>query len=208
SKSATATRYLSNTGSSNNPAWAQVNLANGVTGELPLSNLATQAAFSLVGNFTGSSASPTASTIGGLTQKASPAANDLILIQDQAASGALKFATIGSAAVQGPGSSAVGNIAFFNNTSGSLLGASPAFQSGNPGNASLYSQLGTVADGTTTVNNAMQVGIGAPLPSSEQFGSNPHGIAQSNQQAIVGTAVSNATDTVADALWGVVGYAK
>lgn len=28
------TRYLSNTGSSNNPAWAQINLANGVTGTL------------------------------------------------------------------------------------------------------------------------------------------------------------------------------
>lgn len=38
-KSASATRYLSNTGASNNPAWAQVNLANGVTGNLPVSNL-------------------------------------------------------------------------------------------------------------------------------------------------------------------------
>ena len=38
-KSATATRYLSNTGASNNPAWAQVNLANGVTGNLPVTNL-------------------------------------------------------------------------------------------------------------------------------------------------------------------------
>lgn len=37
-KDANATRYLSNTGSSNNPAWAQVNLANGVTGLLPLAN--------------------------------------------------------------------------------------------------------------------------------------------------------------------------
>lgn len=34
-KNTTATRYLSNTGSSNNPAWAQVNAANGVTGVLP-----------------------------------------------------------------------------------------------------------------------------------------------------------------------------
>lgn len=40
-KSATATRYLSNTGTSNNPAWAQVNLANGVTGELPTDSLPT-----------------------------------------------------------------------------------------------------------------------------------------------------------------------
>lgn len=39
SKNVTATRYLSNTGSANSPAWAQVNLANGVTGNLPPTNL-------------------------------------------------------------------------------------------------------------------------------------------------------------------------
>ena len=33
-KNATSTRYLSNTGTSNNPAWAQVDLSNGVTGTL------------------------------------------------------------------------------------------------------------------------------------------------------------------------------
>lgn len=38
-KNTTATRYLSNTGTNNNPAWSQVNLANGVTGNLPVSNL-------------------------------------------------------------------------------------------------------------------------------------------------------------------------
>lgn len=38
-KNTTATRYLSNTGSSNYPAWAQVNLANGVTGNLSVNNL-------------------------------------------------------------------------------------------------------------------------------------------------------------------------
>lgn len=37
-KNTSSTRYLSNTGSSNNPAWAQVNLTNGVTGILPISN--------------------------------------------------------------------------------------------------------------------------------------------------------------------------
>lgn len=37
-KNTTATRYLSNTGTNNNPAWAQVNLANGVTGTLPVGN--------------------------------------------------------------------------------------------------------------------------------------------------------------------------
>lgn len=38
-KDANATRYLSNTGTTNNPAWAQVNLVNGVTGNLPVTNL-------------------------------------------------------------------------------------------------------------------------------------------------------------------------
>lgn len=37
-KDTNATRYLANTGTSNNPAWAQVNLANGVTGTLPTAN--------------------------------------------------------------------------------------------------------------------------------------------------------------------------
>lgn len=37
-KNTTATRYLANTGSSNNPAWSQVDLSNGVTGTLPIGN--------------------------------------------------------------------------------------------------------------------------------------------------------------------------
>jgi hypothetical protein len=37
-KNTTATRYLSNTGASNNPAWAQIDLTNGVTGTLPVGN--------------------------------------------------------------------------------------------------------------------------------------------------------------------------
>ncbi|KKN24204.1 hypothetical protein LCGC14_0897350, partial [marine sediment metagenome] len=38
-KNASATRSLTNTGGSNNPAWAQVDLSNGVTGDLPVGNL-------------------------------------------------------------------------------------------------------------------------------------------------------------------------
>lgn len=38
-KNATATRYLSNTGTNNNPAWAQIDLSNGVTGNLSKNNL-------------------------------------------------------------------------------------------------------------------------------------------------------------------------
>lgn len=38
-KDTNATRYLSNTGTSNNPAWAQVALDTGVSGNLPVANL-------------------------------------------------------------------------------------------------------------------------------------------------------------------------
>jgi hypothetical protein len=38
-KNASATRYLSNTGTNNDPAWAQVALATGVSGNLPVANL-------------------------------------------------------------------------------------------------------------------------------------------------------------------------
>jgi hypothetical protein len=37
-KNTSSSRYLSNTGSLNNPAWAQVDLTNGVTGILPITN--------------------------------------------------------------------------------------------------------------------------------------------------------------------------
>lgn len=37
-KNTTATRYLANTGTTNNPAWAQINLPDGVTGLLALAN--------------------------------------------------------------------------------------------------------------------------------------------------------------------------
>jgi len=38
-KNTSSTRYLSNTGTTNNPAWAQIDLSNGVTGNLPVTNL-------------------------------------------------------------------------------------------------------------------------------------------------------------------------
>lgn len=37
-KNTSSKRYLSNTGTSNNPAWAQIDLASGVTGVLPVAN--------------------------------------------------------------------------------------------------------------------------------------------------------------------------
>lgn len=45
SKNTSSTRYLSNTGTSNGPAWAQIDLTNGVTGTLPGGNGGTGNAF-------------------------------------------------------------------------------------------------------------------------------------------------------------------
>lgn len=75
--------------------------------------MANAAAYSLFGNFTGSSAAPQYSTIGGLTQKASPAGTDLVLIQDQAAAGQPKYALISAV-------SAAGSVATFNGRNGTV----------------------------------------------------------------------------------------
>jgi hypothetical protein len=63
-KSGTATRYLGNTGTSNNPAWAQVDLTNGVTGDLPFANLAQGSALSVLG-VTGNATADVASIAAG-----------------------------------------------------------------------------------------------------------------------------------------------
>lgn len=63
-KNTTATRYLSNTGTSNNPAWAQVDLTNGVTGDLPFANLAQGSALSVLG-VTGNATADNASIAAG-----------------------------------------------------------------------------------------------------------------------------------------------
>lgn len=62
-KNTTATRYLSNTGSSNNPAWAQVDLSNGVTGALPAANGGTNITTYSVGDILYASGSTTLSKL-------------------------------------------------------------------------------------------------------------------------------------------------
>jgi hypothetical protein len=64
-KNTTASRYLSNSGTSNNPAWAQIDLSNGVTGTLPVANGGSGAATFTAGYLkaSGTSAFTTTSTI-------------------------------------------------------------------------------------------------------------------------------------------------
>jgi hypothetical protein len=60
-KDTNATRYYSNQGTSNNPSWNQVNLANGVTGTLPKANQGAGTSVQVVNTQTGAVA--TGSTI-------------------------------------------------------------------------------------------------------------------------------------------------
>lgn len=83
------------------PASATLTNATG----LPLSGLNTQGAFTFVGNNTSGSAAPTAVDIAALTLKGSPASSDLVMISDQAASGAWKRVTVSSLASAGSVSS-------------------------------------------------------------------------------------------------------
>jgi hypothetical protein len=63
-KNTTATRYLANTGTNNNPVWSQVDLSNGVTGDLPFANLTQGSALSVLG-VTGNATADVASIAAG-----------------------------------------------------------------------------------------------------------------------------------------------
>lgn len=82
-KNTSATRYLSNTGASNNPAWAQIDLSNGVTGILPIANGGTGA----------SSLAAAGIVTGSLTSGRVPYATGATTLADSAA---MTFATSGN----------------------------------------------------------------------------------------------------------------
>lgn len=85
---------------------------------LPATALAAQAANTFIVNNSGSSAVPTAVDIPTFTTKASPAGSDFILISDQAASGALKKATVSSIGTTSGVSTIAGNAGAFTLSSG------------------------------------------------------------------------------------------
>lgn len=102
-KDANATRYLSNTGTTNNPAWAQVNLANGVTGDLPFANLTQIAGLSVLGvagNVTADVAAITAASDGDILRRTGTAIGFGTIVLN-AANFANPSASVGLAAVNG-----------------------------------------------------------------------------------------------------------
>ena len=98
-KDATATRYLSNTGTSNNPAWSQVNLANGVTGTLPLASLGNGIARSVLG-VTGNAAAARADIQGTTDQVLRVATDGLSLTFGTVATGGITNSAVTYAKIQ------------------------------------------------------------------------------------------------------------
>ena len=158
-----------------NPSWnsmsgdATINSAGALTianSAVTVGKMANAAAYSLLGNFTGSSATPAFSTIGALTQKASPGASDLILIQDQAASGQLKYAQVSAVASAGSVASIAGNTGAFtlNGTSGLTnstndilcsAGSSSQFGCVKVDNVTLLAAAGVIGSKATNITNSL-----------------------------------------------------
>jgi hypothetical protein len=136
---------------------------------LPVGGIASMAANTIVANATASPASPTAVDISTLTTKASPAASDYIILSDQAATGALKKATVSSIASAGSVSSIAGNTGAFTLSTGitnsvndirlsltnATFSATPANPTGTTGTAMMG--LGTSCKLTPTYSGRVLV---------------------------------------------------
>lgn len=86
-KNTTATRYLANTGTNNNPAWAQIDLSNGVTGVLASGNLPVGSILQVVSATTSTPVSSTSTSFAdtGLTATITPtkATSKILVIVNQ-----------------------------------------------------------------------------------------------------------------------------
>lgn len=151
-KNTSASRYLSNTGTSNNPAWAQIDLTNGVTGRLPFSNVTQAGALTVLGNATGSTADAAFTTTPVVSGKMT--ANNF---STSATGSTLQYLTGTINALWQDDSNAnlaIGNTAFITTVS----------QAGGGNNGKQNIAIGNTAlNANTTGNENVAMGIGSML---------------------------------------------
>lgn len=154
--------------------------ATNLTG-LPLSGLVTEAAYTIVANNSGSSASPTAMDVTALTSKPSPVSADIVLIQDSAASNAFKRTTIGALASAGSVSSIAGNTGAFTLSHGLTNSVNDIQRALNE--ATLSTAL-TNPTGTTSTAVGVMMGLGGVFKITPVYSTRVHvtifGVARSS----------------------------
>jgi hypothetical protein len=196
-KNTTATRYLSNTGTNNNPAWAQVDLSNGVTGTLPVGNGGTGLASYTANRILYASGTTTIATSAGLTfdgtnfaTTGTASATKFIPTGGTAtgngmylpSANTLSFSTNGSQAAT-IDSSRRFMVGYSSNNNGELFGVLGLSQFGSAGNVAI----------TSTYANAISIkgeGSSGTTCSSIHFGDNASGASRQ-------WAIANAPSTLA-----------
>ncbi len=163
-KNTTATRYLANTGTSNNPNWDQVSLTSGVTGTLPVASGGTGAAtFTAHGVLIGEGTSPITATSAGLTGQllqSNGASSDPTFTSSPSVPGSITAGT-GITATTGNIAASAGNV-----TASGLVSAGTSMAAGTTvtaGTGLIATAGGVTATGTSTFTGNLNLAAQSEL---------------------------------------------